>query len=39
LIALLRFTLFSYRDVWMWLKDPCGVPIVEPVAIQEEFAF
>ncbi len=39
LIALLRFNLFSYRDLWMWLKDPCGVPIVEPVAIQEEFAF
>jgi len=39
LIAMLRFNLFSYRDLWMWLKDPFGVPIVEPVAIQEEFAF
>ena len=39
LIAMLRFNLFSYRDLWMWLKDPFGVPIVEPAAIQEEFAF
>jgi hypothetical protein len=39
LIAMLRFNLFTYRELWAWLKDPYGVPIVEPMAIQEELAF
>jgi len=39
LIAMLRFNLFSYRDLWAWLKDPFGVPVVEPAPVQGEFAF
>ena len=39
LIAMLRFNLFTYRDLWAWLKDPYGVPIVEPRPVQTEFAF
>ena len=39
LVAMLRFNLFSYRDLWAWLKDPFGVPVVEPGPVQEEFAF
>lgn len=39
LVAMLRFNLFSYRDLWLWLEDPFGVPIVEPATVQEEFAF
>jgi len=34
LVAMLRFNLFSYRDLWAWLKDPFGVPVIEPVAVQ-----
>jgi len=39
LIAMLRFNLFTYRDLWAWLKDPYGVPVVEPQPVQTEFAF
>jgi hypothetical protein len=39
LIAMLRFNLFTYRDLWAWLKDPYGVPVVEPRPVQTEFAF
>lgn len=39
LVAILRLNLFTYRDLWGWLQDPFGTPVVEPVAVQEEFAF
>jgi len=34
LVALLRFNLLTYRDLWAWLDDPFGVPIREPAAEQ-----
>jgi Transposase DDE domain/Domain of unknown function (DUF4372) len=34
LVALLRFNLLTYRDLWAWLDDPFGVPIREPEAEQ-----
>jgi len=34
LVALLRFNLLTYRDLWTWLDDPFGVPIREPEAEQ-----
>jgi hypothetical protein len=32
LIALLRFNLFAYRDLWAWLNDPFALrpPIEDP---------
>ena len=26
LVAMLRWNLFTYRDLWKWLDDPFGVP-------------
>ena len=34
LIALLRWNLFSYRDLWGWLNDPFQTPPVEPLPRQ-----
>ena len=34
LVALLRWNLFSYRDLWQWLDDPFGTPPVQPLASQ-----
>lgn len=34
LVALLRFNLLTYRDLWAWLDDPFGVPIREPESEQ-----
>ena len=33
LIAMLRYNLFTYRDLWLWLNDPFGTPAIVP---QEE---
>lgn len=33
LIAMLRYNLFTYRDLWLWLDDPSGTPAIVP---QEE---
>ena len=30
LAAMFRFNLPTYRDLWAWLDDPCGVPIRDP---------
>jgi hypothetical protein len=30
LVALLRVSLFTYRDLWAWLNDPFHVPPLEP---------
>jgi Transposase DDE domain/Domain of unknown function (DUF4372) len=30
LVALLRWNLFTYRDLWAWLDDPVGVPPMIP---------
>jgi hypothetical protein len=34
LVALLRWNLFSYRDLWQWLNDPFGTPPVQPLTSQ-----
>ena len=35
LVALLRFNLFSYRDLWSWINKPFDVPIPHaPLLIQ-----
>lgn len=36
LVALLRWNLFTYRDLWRWLDDPFGVPPNEPAVQQME---
>ena len=38
LCAMLRFNLLTYRDLWAWLNDPYGVPILEPQAVQMQLA-
>jgi len=30
LVALLRWNLFTYRDLWTWLEDPFETPPIEP---------
>ena len=30
LVALLRWNLFSHKDLWAWLDNPCGHPIEPP---------
>jgi hypothetical protein len=30
LIAMLRYNLFTYRDLWKWLDDPFGTPAIVP---------
>ena len=40
LVALLRMNLFTYRDLWMWLDQPFGIPAqAERIARQEAFSF
>lgn len=34
LVALLRWNLFTYRDLWAWIDKPSGVPPEVPVAEQ-----
>ena len=34
LVALLRWNLFTYRDLWAWLENPFDTPPIEPVANQ-----
>lgn len=34
LVALLRWNLFSYRDLWQWLDDPLGSPPLDPMLLQ-----
>ena len=34
LVALLRWNLFTYRDLWDWLNSPFDVPPIEPVSQQ-----
>jgi len=33
LLAMLRFNLFSYRDLWLWLSDPFPPPLPEPAQL------
>ena len=34
LIAMLRYNLFTYRDLWAWINSPYEVPPVVPVGEQ-----
>ena len=36
LVALLRFNLFTYRDLWTWINNPYSTPIQIPDSIQME---
>jgi Domain of unknown function (DUF4372)/Transposase DDE domain len=39
LIAMLRFNLFTYRDLWLWLDNPFEVPAVVPGVEQLPLGF
>ena len=39
LIALLRYTLFTYRDLWAWLDAPFEVPPLVPTGEQLQLKF
>lgn len=34
LVAMLRWNLFTYRELWDWINAPFGVPLIEPVNAQ-----
>jgi len=34
LVALLRWNLFTYRDLWTWMENPFETPPLEPVPEQ-----
>lgn len=38
LIAMLRFNLFSYRDLWSWLNEPFRPPEIPPEGVQLSLA-
>ena len=35
LVAFLRWNLFTYRDLWLWINDPFETPPLEPGPIQQ----
>ena len=39
LVALLRWNLFTYRDLWDWIDDPFNVPPGPPGPVQLAFPF
>lgn len=39
LVALLRWNLFTYRDLWKWIDHPFEEHLLEPVHIQYELPF
>ena len=39
LVALLRWNLFTYRNLWEWIDDPFDTPPGPPGAVQMEFCF
>ena len=39
LIAMLRYNLFTYRDLWAWINSPYETPPVVPAGKQLEFGF
>lgn len=39
LIAMLRYNLFTYRDLWDWLDDPFGTPAIAPDEEQPTLRF
>jgi hypothetical protein len=39
LVAMLRYNLFTYRDLWLWLNNPFEVPAIVPGEEQLALAF
>ena len=39
LVAMLRYNLFTYRDLWEWLNKPFNVPALVPVGEQMRLEF
>lgn len=39
LVAMLRYNLFTYRDLWLWLDNPFEVPAIVPGEHQLSLAF
>lgn len=39
LVAMLRYNLFTYRDLWLWLDNPFEVPAIVPTEEQLTLAF
>ena len=39
LVALLRWNLFTYRDLWVWLEEPFETPPIAPESSQPTLAF
>lgn len=39
LVAMLRYNLFTYRELWLWLDNPFEVPAIVPVEEQLTLAF
>jgi IS4 transposase len=39
LIAMLRYNLFTYRDLWLWLDNPFGTPAIVPDEDQLQICF
>jgi hypothetical protein len=39
LVAMLRYNLFTYRDLWLWLDNPFEVPAIVPTEEQLALAF
>jgi IS4 transposase len=39
LVAMLRYNLFTYRDLWLWLENPFDVPAIVPGEHQLSLAF
>ena len=37
LVALLRWNLFTYRDLWQWIDDPFEIPPLVPEPVQYAF--
>ncbi len=38
LVALLRWNLFTYRDLWQWIDDPFEIPPLMPEPVQYTFS-
>jgi hypothetical protein len=39
LVAMLRYNLFTYRDLWRWLDSPFEVPAIIPGDVQLTLGF
>jgi len=39
LVALLRYNLFTYRDLWLWINHPFDVPVITPKGVMIPLPF